>query len=476
MKKILVVCMMLVLTLTALGQAKTNKTTNKNQPPNPPLVIENVSIIDAISPSVQPNKTIVIVDNRIKAIGERGKVSIPAKAIIINGKGKYLIPGLWDSHVHLNHGKMFLPLFVANGVTSVREMGGDFQFVKQLREQVAQGQILGPRIKMAGTFLESERWLNWATDLAKKDNHTELLESLSKRVGLTSPEHARETVKKLTADGADLIKVRNTHSPETFLAVLSEAKKYGIPVAAHAPPMNLISVSEAGLKSVEHVDTVAFARGDIGLKELAKTFARNGTWYAPTLVVGIKWRLTPKEELSKLLNDVDGKIDERNLYVPRATLEKWKLDFESQKNEGSFDWAAQTRKGIEEFRTMHKARVGVLAATDFGAVLTYPGFSLHDELEALVKEGGLTPFEALQAATKNPPYFFNLQNEIGTIEAGKLADLVLLTANPLKNISNTKKIDSVILNGKYISQPNLEIVTELSKEMIKEENKKQKNK
>jgi imidazolonepropionase-like amidohydrolase len=355
-------------------------------------------------------------------------------------------------------------------------MGGDFQFVKQLREQVEKGQILGPRIKMAGTFLESKRWLTWATDLARKDNHIELLESLSKRIGLANPEHARETVKKLAGDGADLIKVRNTHSPETFLAVLSEAKKYGIPVAAHAPRMNLMSVSEAGLKSVEHVDTVAFARGDLDLKELAKTFARNGTWYAPTLVVGIKWRLTPKEELLKLLNDVDGKIDERNLYVPRATLEKWKLDFESQKNEGSFDWAAQTRKGMEEFRAMHKEGVGVLAATDYGAVLTYPGFSLHDELEALVKEGGLTPFEALQAATRNPPHFFNLQNEIGTIEAGKLADLVLLTANPLENISNTKKIDSVILNGKYISQPNLEIAKELSKEMIKEENEKQKNK
>ncbi len=444
--------------------------------PEKALVIENVSLIDGTNPSVQPNKTVLIVGNRIKAIGARGKISVPANAIVINGKGKYLIPGLWDSHVHLYNGKIFLPLFVANGVTSVREMGGDLQFVKQLREQVAQGQILGPRIKMTGTLLESERWLKWATDLAKKDNHTDLLETLSKRIGLTDPEHARETVRKLAADGADLIKVRNTHSPETFLALLSEAKKLGIPVAAHAPRMNLISVSEAGLKSVEHVDTVAFARGDLDLKELAKTFARNGTWYVPTLVVGIKWRLTPQEELSKLLNDVDGKIDERNLFVPRATLEKWKLDFESQKNEGTFDWAAQTRKGMSEFRTMREAGVGVLAGTDFGAVLTYPGFSLHDELEALVKEGGLTPFEALQAATKNPPYFFNMQNEIGTIEVGKIADLVLLTANPLKNISNTKKIDSVILNGKYISQQNLEIATEISKEMIKEENKRQKSK
>jgi imidazolonepropionase-like amidohydrolase len=436
------------------------------------LVIKNVSLIDAVNPRVQTDKTVLIVGNRIMMIGEKSQISIPRNAKIINGKGKFLIPGLWDSHVHLFPGKTFLPLFVANGVTSVREMGGDFQFVKQLREQIAEGQTLGPRIKMAGTFLESERWLDWATGLAKKDNHAELLESLSKRIGLASPEHARETVKKLAEDGADLIKIRNSHSAETFLAVLSEAKKYGIPVAAHAPRMNLIAVSDAGLKSVEHADTVAVNRGDIDLTDLAQTFARNGTWYAPTLVVGIKWRLTPKEDLSRLLNDVEGKIDERNLYVARATLEKWKLDFESQKNEGSFDWAAQTRKGMSEFRRMREAGVGVLAATDFGAVLTYPGFSLHDELEALVKEGGLTTFQALQAATKNPPHFFNQQNEIGTIEAGKIADLVLLEANPLENISNTKKIVGVVLNGRHFSRLDLELLKKTAKEQIKAENKK----
>lgn len=481
---LVIASMMLAISpFTALGQIKSNKMfsripneAKKNQQLEKVLVIENVSLIDAVNPFVQPNKTVVIVGNKIKAIGDKGKVSIPSKAKTINGKGKYLIPGLWDSHVHLSTGKSSFPLFVANGVTSVREMGGDLQEVKQLREQVANGQLLGPRIKMAGTFLESERWLNWATSLAKKDNHVALLETLSKRIGLKSPEHARETVKKLAAEGVDLIKVRNTDSPETFLALLSEAKKYGLPVAAHAPRMNLISASEGGLKSIEHVDTVAVTRGDIDLKELAQTFARNGTWYTPTLVVGIKWRLTGKEDLAKILNDVDGKIDKRNLYVRRATLENWKRDFESQKNEGPFDWAAQTRKGMSEFRTMHKEGVGVLAGTDFGAVLIYAGFSLHDELEALVKEGGLTPFEALQAATKNPASFFNMQSEIGTIETGKIADLVLLTANPLESISNTKKIDSVILNGKYLSRSDLQGLLNTARTQIKEENKIQKNK
>ncbi len=474
---------MTILTVGALGQTTNNKILSdgsnkvkKNRLPEKILVIENVSLIDGVNPAVQPNKTIVIVGNRIKAIGLKSEVSIPARAKIINGKGKYLIPGLWDSHVHLGSGKVSLPLFVANGVTSVREMGGDLQQVKQLREQVANEQLVGPRIKMAGTFLESEKWLSWATDLAKKDNDARFLENLSKRIALVNPEQARETVRKLAAEGVDLIKVRNTHSAETFLALLDEAKKYNLPVAAHAPRMNLIAASDGGLKSVEHVDTVAVVRGDIDLKELANAFRRNGTWYAPTLLVLKNGRLTPKEELSKILNDVDGKIDKRNLYVPLATLQKWKRDFDMQKNEGSFDWAAQTRKGMSEFRVMREAGAGVLAATDFGAVLIYPGFSLHDELEALVKEGGLTPFEALQSATKNPAYFFNLQNEIGTIEAGKIADLVLLTANPLENISNTKKIDSVILNGKYLSQSDLQKLLKTAGEQIQEENKFQKSK
>jgi imidazolonepropionase-like amidohydrolase len=131
---------------------------------------------------------------------------------------------------------------------------------------------------------------------------------------------------------------------------------------------------------------------------------------------------------------------------------------------------------MSELRLMHDEGVGVLAGTDFGTVLIYPGFSLHDELEALVKEGGLTPFQALQSATKNPASFFNMQNEIGTIETGKIADLVILTANPLENISNTKKIDSVILNGKYLSQKDLQGLLKTAREQIQEENKIQKSK
>lgn len=472
-----------ILPIAALSQIKTDETfsrsankAKKNEQADKILVIENVSIIDGVKPTVQLNKTIVIVGNRIQALGEKGKVSIPAKAKIINGSGKYLIPGLWDSHVHLSSGKYSLPIFVANGVTSVREMGGDLQQVKELRDQVATGQLVGPRIKISGTILESERWINWATENAKKDNHVQLLETLSKRIGVANPEHAREVIKKLADQGVDLIKVRNTHSPETFLAILSEAKKYGLPVAAHAPRMNLISASDGGLKSIEHVETVASLRREVEVKDLAKAFVRNGTWYTPTLVVQVNWRLTPKNILSDLLNDVEGKINERNLYVPRAIFEEWKRDVESQKNEGSFDWAAETRKGINEFRTMHKEGVGVLAATDFGALLVYPGFSLHDELEALVKEGGLTEFEALQSATRNPPYFFNLQKEIGTIETGKIADLVILTANPLERISNTKKINSVILNGKYLTQSDLKRLLKTARTQIQTENKHQKSK
>ena len=445
-------------------------------PPERSLAIENVCLIDAVNPSPQPNKTVLIVGNRIKAIGEKGKVSIPKGATIINGEGKYLIPGLWDAHVHLNSGKTFLPLFVANGITCVREMGGDLEQVKRLREQIAKGELLGPRIKMAGTIIESEKWLNWATNLARKDNDAGALEKLSKRIGVTTPEQGREAVRKLAAAGVDLIKVRNSPSAETFLAIEDEAKKYNLPVAAHAPPMDLAVASNGGLTSIEHTETVAVAMRNQDLQTVAKSFVQNKTWYTPTLVIGVNWRLEPKEKLYELIGDTEGKIDERNRYMPLAILQDWKNQLEMQKNEGSYDWAAQTRKGMSEFRQMQAAGVGVLAGTDFGTVLIYPGFSLHDELEALVKEGGLSPFEALQAATKNPAYFFNMQNELGTIETGKIADLVLLTANPLENISNTKKISSVILNGKLLNELDLELLKETTKEQIQKENNSQKNK
>jgi imidazolonepropionase-like amidohydrolase len=228
----------------------------------PSLVIRNISVIDGLSPEIQPNRTVVIVGNRIKAIGEKGKVAIPKRAKVIYGRGKYLIPGLWDSHVHLNSPDS-LPVFVANGITGVREMGGDFAVVKDLRDRVSTGKILGPRIKIAGPILESERWMKWATGNAKKDNDTGMLDILSKRIAITDPEQARETVRKLAELGVDLIKVRNTHSADAFLAILSEAKKFNLPVAAHAPRMNLSTASDGGLKSIEHVESVAALRGNV---------------------------------------------------------------------------------------------------------------------------------------------------------------------------------------------------------------------
>lgn len=262
----------------------------------PSIVIKNISVIDGVSGEVQANRTVVIVGNRIKSIGEKGKVAVPTRAKVIDGRGKFLIPGLWD----LSSADP-LPLFVANGVTGVREMGGDFAVTKDLRDRVNAGQILGPRIKIAGPVLESERWMKWATDNAKKDNDTGMLELLSKRIAIIDPEQAREAVRKLAEQGVDLIKVRNTHSADAFLAILSEAKKYNLPVAAHAPRMNLIDASGGGLKSIEHVETVAALRKDVEVDDLAKAFARNGTLYTPTLVVHVFWRLTPREKISELL-------------------------------------------------------------------------------------------------------------------------------------------------------------------------------
>lgn len=441
--------------------------------PEKVLVIKNVALIDAVNPQVQPNKTIVVEGDRIKAIGDANKLSIPAKAVVINGKGKYLIPGLWDSHVHLNGKEIFLPLFIANGVTSVREMGGDFQNLKQMREQVAKGQLVGPKIKTAGTILESEKWMTWVVDISKKNGDLGILQDVSTRIGVSNPEHAKEAVKKLAEEGVDLIKVRNHQTPETFLAIVAEAKKYGLRVAAHAPPMDLAVASAAGMGSIEHTDS-SLSMKDQDVKKIARSFAQNGTWYAPTFVSGINVRLTPKETLLESLNDVEGKLDRRSLYMPLAILQSWKKSIERLKPNAA--WEAQTKRGISEFRIMQKEGVGVLAGTDYGGLLIYPGFSLHDELQMLVKEGGLTPFEALQAATKNPPYFFNLQNEIGTIEPGKIADLVLLEANPLESISNTKKIAGVVQNGKYFSQTDLEKLLKVVKEQITTENEQRKTK
>ncbi len=435
------------------------------EPTAKPLVIAHVTVIDMTGATPQPHMTVVVTGDRIAALGKTGKIKIPKGAQVVDARGKFLIPGLWDMHVHLGMcGEACLPLFVANGVTSVRDLGGDLDQIKAWRKQMAAGTLLGPRIKAAGPVLENPRFLQVIERLAAAlGPQGELLKrEAAMRMGVGSAEDAARTIESLKQRGVDVIKFRTHASPEVFLAIAREAKRAGLPLAGHEPMgVSLKEASDAGQSSIEHAlfSPLLPEFTPEERSELARHLFENGTWLVPTLISGRTTRLLTPEEMDAAIEDVRGERDARRKYVPDGLVDWWRLHRTLDQFESPLDWRAAYARALDELRAMHQAGVGFLAGTDFGARLVYPGFSLHDELALLVDEIRMTPLAALQAATLNAAKFFNLQDSLGTVENGKLADLVLLDANPLEDIRNTQKIRAVVLNGRYLDRAALDLLT-----------------
>jgi imidazolonepropionase-like amidohydrolase len=382
---------------------------------NNALAVTHVTVIDCTGAPAKPNSTVVIVSGHITAVGASASVSIPAGARVVDGSGKFLIPGLWDMHGHLTDAtESAFPLLIMNGVTGVRDMGGDLAQIDRWRSEIENGTRVGPHIIRAGPFVDGPK------------------EGVTNRLTVRTPEEARQAVHDLKAKGVDFIKVHNALAPEAFFALMDEARKEHIPVAVHLPQgVSSAEASDAGAASLEHIETVnesalwrkgATAKtteqavdenlGPVG-QQLFERFARNGTWFVPTLVAYergfVLWSNHPAA------------------LGPRLAVD---------------------RKQMEMVSMMHKAGVPILAGTDFSDWALVPGIDLHNEL-ALLVECGFTPLEALQTATLNPAKFLGKTDTYGTIQAGRAADLVLLDANPLEDISHTRKINAVVLGGKF---------------------------
>ena len=416
------------------------------QPQQASLVIRHVTIIDATGSPARPGMTIVITGDRISAIGQDGKIAIPKRAQVTDGSGKFLIPGLWDMHVHLSMaGETTPPLFIANGITSVRDMGGDFATVKALREKIASGAIVGPRIKAAGPILESPRFIRVIEELTGR--------SWKDRIGVADAADAREAVDSLVALGVDFVKIRTNASHDSYLAIAAEAKRAGMQLVGHPPErVTLIEASDAGQRSFEHLFIFDQGVGDV--KETSQRLVKNGAWLVPTLAAR---RTATENDVAAALDDRRGVRDPRRKYLSPDLSARWRSAAWLWKTDNPpLDWKSLQAKAVERLRVMIKAGVRVMAGTDIPAPLVYPGFGLHEELEQLVKDAGLTPLEALQSATRGPAEFFNMSDSLGTIENRKIADLVLLDANPLEDIRNTRSINAVVQNGKLIPKAGIQ--------------------
>ncbi|MGB0035616.1 MAG: amidohydrolase family protein [Candidatus Acidiferrales bacterium] len=431
------------------------------------LVFTHVTVIDTTGGPVQPDMTVIIEGDRIARIVKRHRAKIPKLSKVVDASGKFMIPGLWDMHIHTFFGDwvpggnhVTLPLFIATGVTGVRDMGSDLERILKAREEIQQSRLLGPRMIIAGPMLDGPK--------------TQFPASIA----IATPEDGRRAVEMLKSRGVDFIKIQSYVPRDAYFAIAEECKKLNITFVGHVPDaIRASEASNAGQKSFEHLigifegsSTVEdeLLKGPKGPARFLATYdpareaplvqllAKNQTWQCPTLFWERgQWLIDAPELKDEIAHDPEAKYAEkfwRESSWPKFTASIIKsLDTDPLPIREKF---VDHELGI--VKRLHQAGVPLLAGTDTPAgVDVIPGFSLHHELERFVA-AGLTPLEALQTATINPAKFLGKTADFGTVESGKIADLVLLDANPLDDIRNTQKISAVVANGRYFSRADLD--------------------
>ena len=444
------------------------------------LAVTHVTVIDATGAPARPDMTVLINDRKIAVVGGFSSTSIPRNAQIIDASGKFLIPGLVDSHLHLTAAgepsgsrEFFLPLLLANGITTVRDMGGYLESLVPLRRDIRQGKRLGPEIFFAGPYLDGSP------------------PSFQPSLVVTNAVEAAEDVHTLVQQGVDFIKVQSILSRDAYFAIAQAARREHISFVGHVPDrVTAAEASNAGQKSIEHLTGVlracsseeprlmreqfqagpknatpesSHAREMQWERELLQTysnkqagaliakFVHNQTWQVPTLIL-LRNDAYPGPE-------TDSPDDPLLQLVPRTIAAQWKqVRLTQDKLSTASDFELREKllaQSMHVVAQMASSSVPILAGTDSAAPYVIPGFALHEELALLVK-AGLSPMQALEAATKQPADFLGKSATEGTIEAGKNADLLLLDSNPLENIRNTRRIRAVILGGRLLDRSTLD--------------------
>lgn len=447
------------------------------------LCIENISIIDP-EVGLVPNQTVIIKDGKILKISDSAELKLASENTIIDGNGKYLIPGLWDAHVHFAYIEDLAPrmfdLFLGYGITSVRDTGGKIDFVKDWKDKALADPTKAPRVMIAGPLLDGHPNVYDGSDAG----HPPL------SVGLRSIEDVTQKINELDSLGVDLLKAYEMLSPELFAKIIEQGKEKGLKVTGHVPlSMDVISASNLGLNSMEHLRNLELSCAsnseelflerqrvlatdlgetgsqrrskihdlqrksavenydDVKADEVLKVLAKNDTWQIPTITLNTMFteRYFEKEDWKKSFT-----------YLPDHIENDWKKGIEMVMTKAPSDFDRQyTQWKLMMVKKVHQADIEIMAGTDCPIFYLTPGLSLHEELAVLVRSG-LSPLEALKTATVNPAAYFGLEDELGSIKENMWADLVILDANPLENIEHTKKINAVIKQGRLINRETLD--------------------
>ena len=424
------------------------------------LVVRNVTVVDV--DGARPASTVVIAKGRILSEGRAR--AVPRGATVIDGKGKFLIPALWDMHVHLWETDPMARLYVAAGVLGVRDMGSDLVRTRALKADILAGRITGPHIYSSGPVIDGPQ--------------STIEEAMVLKAG--TPEDARRAVDSVEKASADFVDILSGLSADSYQSVAQRARVIRMPFAGHLPDsVSALDAINARQKSIEHLFGIALACSPLEptLREariqaaakndaaalrkvqqriydtfspgaanaLFHRMARFGVWQTPTLTL---WqRMT--------LLDVERRTSAPELkYVPAAIRSTW-TDPHRKLEKTKAAALAELRKDYDFHANLVKilsgSGAGLLAGTDTGDPYVVPGFALHNELELLVK-AGLTPLEALNSATIAPARYFERESVRGTVHRGMAADLILLDADPLADIRNTRRIAAVIYNGRLLNR------------------------
>lgn len=398
----------------------------------------NVNVVPVTSGRVLTGQTVLVTGDRIVYVGPSAKAKVPQGALIIDGAGKYLMPGLAEMHGHIpppdapqDYIESVLFLYVANGITTVRGMQGAPGQL-ELRARAARGELLAPTLYLAGPPFSGN--------------------------SINSPEQAIERVREQQRAGWDLLKVLPGLTREEYDAMAKTAREAGIRFAGHVPAeVGLLHALEMKQDTIDHVDGyIEYLKAEAGpvneaqLSAVVRRTKESGTWIVPTMAV---WEtLIGATGVEKLMTYPELK------YMPPRQVENWEQSHRSRLGDPQFDRKkaeaiAANRKSI--LKALHRGGVPILLGSDAPQQYSVPGFSIHREM-SLMQESGMTPFEIITSGTKNVGDYYKDKDKFGTVEVGRRADLILIDGDPLKDISNVSKRVGVMVRGRWVPEDEIQ--------------------